>query len=164
MNEEILNTISETLDEAVDIFLSSNDISKEELSNFKKYVAKNTISALSQFQAREKLELLFNYEKNYLMLIKEFKEEIKFASAMQEDLRKERSKFFAEILDDVYSTLNKAQIKPEITDQWVHELVSSYTKSLDVSSDLLNDGTLSSYGKLVSESVSEKELIKNNNE
>ena len=48
---------------------------------------------------KEKLEVLYNYEKNYLMLVKEFKEEMRLASAIQEDLRKETAKFFAETLN-----------------------------------------------------------------
>ncbi len=41
---------------------------------------------------KNKLEVLYSFEKNYLELIKSYKEEIKFASTLQEDLRKERSK------------------------------------------------------------------------
>ena len=48
-----------------------------------------------------KLELLYEYEKHYLELIKGYKEEIKFASALQEDLRRERSQFFTQTLKEV---------------------------------------------------------------
>lgn len=47
--------------------------------------------------ARYKLELLYEYEKQYLGLMKDYKEEIKFATALQEDLRRERSQFFTQM-------------------------------------------------------------------
>ena len=97
---------------------------------------------------KEKLDVLYNYEKNYLMLVKEFKEEIKFASAIQEDLRKERAKFFAETLKEVSDTLKKSEVSSEVASKWIEELVNSYTKSLDLSSGLIEEHTLETIGKL----------------
>ncbi|EQB5732473.1 nickel transporter, partial [Enterobacter hormaechei] len=57
---------------------------------------------------KNKLEVLYSFEKNYLELIKSYKEEIKFASTLQEDLRKERSKFFSETLKEVSLTLSES--------------------------------------------------------
>ena len=66
-------------------------------------------NAVSLATLQEKLKVLYEYEKNYLELIKEYKEEIKFAAALQEDLRKERTKFFSEALKEVSQTLKEAQ-------------------------------------------------------
>jgi hypothetical protein len=97
---------------------------------------------------KTKLEILYNYEKNYLELVKEFKEEIKFASSIQEDLRKERSKFFAETLKEVSETLKNSQVDSQVASRWVEELVDSYTKSLNLSSGLVEEHTLETIGKL----------------
>ena len=113
---------------------------------------------------KEKLEVLYNYEKNYLMLVKEFKEEIKFASSIQEDLRKERAKFFAETLKEVSNTLKEASVSNEVASKWVEELVNSYTKSLDLSSGLIEEHTLETIGKLRKDaklSVKQSELKEN---
>ena len=97
----------------------------------------------------------YTYEKNYLELVKEYKEEIKFASTMQEDLRKERAKFFAETLKEVSETLKNSQVDNDVASRWVKELVNSYTKSLDLSSGLIEEDTLDMIGKIRKESKKE---------
>jgi hypothetical protein len=87
-------------------------------------------------ETKAKLELFYQYEKHYLDLIKEYKEEIKFAASLQEDLRRERSQFFTQTLKDVIQTMKTAEVDKTVSAQWVEDLVASYTKSLDLSSDL----------------------------
>ncbi len=87
-------------------------------------------------ETKNKLELLYQYEKHYLGLIKEYKEEIKFANTLQEDLRRERTQFFTQTLKDVIQTMKTAEVDNTVSAQWIHELVASYTKSIDLSGDL----------------------------
>jgi hypothetical protein len=87
-------------------------------------------------ETKFKLNLLYQYEKHYLELIKEYKEEIKFASSLQEDLRRERSQFFTQTLREIVQTLQIQEIDKKVTSQWIEDLVASYTKSIDLSSDL----------------------------
>ena len=87
-------------------------------------------------ETKSKLELLYQYEKHYLGLIKEYKEEIKFANTLQEDLRRERSQFFTQTLKDVIQTMKTAEVDKTVSAQWIQELVANYTKSIDLSSDL----------------------------
>lgn len=87
-------------------------------------------------ETKSKLQLLYDYEKHYLELIKSYKEEIKFANALQEDLRRERSQFFTQTLKEVILTMKSAEIAKEVADKWIQDLVESYTKSLDLSGDL----------------------------
>lgn len=100
---------------------------------------------------KTKLEVLYNFEKNYLDLVKEYKEEIKFASTLQEDLRKERAKFFSETLKEVSATLSESQVDGEVASKWLKELVDSYTKSLNLSGSLIEEHTLDTIGKIRSE-------------
>jgi len=95
-----------------------------------------------------KLQILFEYEKHYLDLIKEYKEEIKFANTIQEDLRRERAQFFTQSLKEVAQTLKDAAVEKSVADQWTMELVNSYTKSLDLSSDLAKTSVVDLIGKL----------------
>ncbi|WP_318440531.1 nickel transporter [Photobacterium leiognathi] len=108
---------------------------------------------------KTKLEVLYNFEKNYLELVKEYKEEIKFASTLQEDLRKERSKFFSETLKEVSQTLSESQVDGDVASNWLKELVDSYTKSLDLSSSLIEEHTLDTIGKIRSEAKLNKPTV-----
>jgi hypothetical protein len=87
-------------------------------------------------ETEAKLELLYQYERHYLELIKEYKEEIKFANTLQEDLRRERSQFFTQTLKEIVQTMKSAEVEKNVAAQWLEDLVSSYSKSIDLSSDL----------------------------
>ncbi|MEZ9399652.1 nickel transporter [Vibrio splendidus] len=111
---------------------------------------------------KQKLSVLYDFEKNYLELVKEYKEEIKFASTLQEDLRKERSKFFSETLKEVSGTLSESQVDGEVASKWLKELVDSYTKSLDLSSGLIEENTLDMIGKIRKEAKQHKPNLNEN--
>lgn len=110
------------------------------LLNFEEHTASSRL--------KERLQTLFEYEKNYLSLIKEYKEEIKFVGSLQEDLRKERAKFFSETLKEVSGALRDTQVANEVASLWIKELVNSYTKSLDVSSGLIEEHTFDTIGEI----------------
>ncbi|MFS6803892.1 nickel transporter [Edwardsiella tarda] len=112
---------------------------------------------------KNKLEVLYNFERNYLELIKSYKEEIKFASALQEDLRKERSKFFSETLKEVSETLSTSQVDNSVSSKWLKELVDSYTKSLDLSSSLIEEHTIDTIGKIRTEAKLNKPNLSTDN-
>lgn len=67
---------------------------------------------------------------------------------MQEDLRKERAKFFAETLKEVSNTLQETKLDAKVTSSWIVDLVKSYTKSLDLSSDMAKEETLDIIGNI----------------
>ena len=157
--------------------LNMNDLMKEisELfsdvemdSNVKRALIKSISlkveNAVSLATLQEKLKVLYEYEKNYLELIKEYKEEIKFAAALQEDLRKERTKFFSEALKEVSQTLKEAQVDSKVASVWIKELVDSYTKSLDLSSGLIEEHTLDMIGEIRQEAKKEAQAIKAKND
>ncbi len=101
---------------------------------------------------RERLDILYEQEKKHLDLLKEYKEEIKFAHTMQEDLRRERSGFFAQTLKEVSATLQDAPVDKSVAADWVRELVRSYTASLDVSGDVIRTTALHRLGDLSEQS------------
>ena len=121
-------------------------------------------SASDLSRLEEKLRILYEYEKKYLDLLKEYKEEIKFAAALQEDLRKERTKFFAESLKEVFKTLKDAQVESQVASMWIKELVDSYTRSLDLSSGLIEEHTLDMIAEIREEAKKEAQSLKLNNE
>ena len=109
-------------------------------------------------ETKSKLELLYQYEKHYLGLIKEYKEEIKFANTLQEDLRRERTQFFTQTLKDVIQTMNVAQVDNAVSAQWIQELVGSYTKSIDLSGDLAKTHVIEILSILTGESKREASI------
>lgn len=117
-------------------------------------------NAVSLTTLQEKLQVLYDYEKNYLELLKSYKEEIKFAANIQEDLRKERTKFFSEALKEVSETLKESQVDSKVASIWVKELVASYTKSLDLSSGLIEEHTLDMIGEIRQEAKKEVMSLK----
>tara|TARA_R100000789_G_scaffold95873_1_gene96785 strand:- start:588 stop:1130 length:543 start_codon:yes stop_codon:yes gene_type:complete len=115
-------------------------------------------SVSKTIQTEEELKILFSYQQNYLNLIREFKEEIKFLNTTQEDLRKERSKFFSNTLEEVNESLKKSSIDEKLTQQWTQQLVDSYTDSLDTSSELVRTKVM----ETVEEMKNKSEELQNN--
>jgi len=108
------------------------------------------------------LTILYEYEEHYLNLIKNYKEEIKFANSIQEELRKERSKFFSDSLKEVSKTLTETKVDEIVASKWIEELVNSYTQSLDLSNDLVKVNIMDTIGKLRNETS--KTIKDQNNE
>ena len=134
--------------------------------NIKEVIKKTILLSFDQHTAtsrlKERLGILFEYEKNYLGLIKEFKEEIKFVGSLQEDLRKERAKFFSDTLREVTQALKEAQVSSDVASQWIQELVNSYTKSLDVSTGLIEERTFDTIGAIRKHAKEEASLATKN--
>ncbi|MFE8729188.1 nickel transporter [Aeromonas hydrophila] len=139
--------------------ISNSGVDKDLSQELVQKLTKELQEAVTLNSLKAKLSVLFEYEKNYLQLVKEFKEEIKFASGIQEDLRKERAKFFSETLKEVSSTLTESQVDDDVASQWLKELVNSYTKSLDLSGGLIEEHTSDMIGKIRDKAKEQKNNI-----
>ncbi|UOO13159.1 MULTISPECIES: hypothetical protein [unclassified Synechocystis] len=134
-------------------------IEKIELdSNKKQILLKEIYNLITEIENDNRLSILYEYEKHYLELLQQHKDEIKFANSIQEDLRRERSQFFTYGLREVCETLKNSGVDADIASAWIQELVKSYTKSLDVSSELAANQVIDTIGILKSEA--KKELKK----
>jgi hypothetical protein len=102
-----------------------------------------------------KLKILYEYEKHYLELVKEYKEEIKFINTNQEDLRRERAEFFTQDLKLVSQSLSEAQVDKNVSSKWIENLVESYTNSLDASNDLIKINVVEKLNELKKECKNE---------
>jgi hypothetical protein len=145
-------TNERTIKDIVEKYLATASANEQFTDDAKKsltqFIASEVSVGLSNTLLKERLDILYDHEKKYLDLTKDYKEEIKFAASLQEDIRKERAKFFAEVLREVHKTLEEAKLDKKATDLWITELVVSYTKSLDISSDLAKDHLLDMLGSL----------------
>ncbi|WP_428565688.1 MAG: hypothetical protein ACP59X_05000 [Solidesulfovibrio sp. DCME] len=129
-------------------FLSEQNIPADVSSKFLTAFSGELENFIDFESLNKKLDLFYTFEKNYLMLIKEHKEEIKFVHSVQEDLRRERSNFFTQILKDASESLKKAEIDSKIASSWLQELVSCYTKSLNLSNEIVSTHSVDIIGEL----------------
>jgi len=130
------------------------NIDKNSKSLFENQLIKEIDNFVIEADAKKRkmdLAILYEYEEHYLNLIKNYKEEIKFANTIQEELRKERAKFFSESLKDVSRTLTETKVDDKVASKWIEELVNSYTHSLDLSNDLVKVNIMDTIGKLRNE-------------
>ncbi len=102
-------------------------------------IIKQILDEVYNERLKTQLNTYYEYEKHYLDILKEYKEEIKFASTLQEDLRKERANFFSEKLKEVSATLKDTGVDEKVRGEWIKELVKSYTGSLDISDKLVEE-------------------------
>jgi len=99
----------------------------------------------------KKLEVLYKHQKQYLDILKDYKEEIKFASSLQAEIRKEQATFFSSTLKEVCTSLKETQIEPKCQVQWIFDLVQSYTSSLQLSSKLASEHVITLLGDIQKE-------------
>lgn len=118
---------------------------------YSEYVSKIIVEKVENTARDKKLEILYNHEKHFLDILKEYKEEIKFASSLQADIRKEESAFFASTLKEVCTSLKETQVDPKYQAQWIFDLVSSYTSSLKLSSKLAEEHVINLIGDIQKE-------------
>lgn len=121
------------------LFPEENSENLKKLQDLVTLISGEVITATSNSLLCQKMEILYQYEKHYLDILKEYKEEIKFAASLQEDIRKERARFFAETLKEVSATLKTTDVDKTVINEWIKDLVQSYTKSLDASSLLATE-------------------------
>lgn len=153
LKNEIKELIKTEFDRSVKSVCSEEESKKiPNLSEgFSEYVSKNVIERISNPLRQVKLSILYEHEKNLLNTLKEYKEEIKFATSLQAEIRKEAATFFSSTLKEVCSSLKETQVDPKCQAQWILDLVRSYTSSLNLSSKLAEEHVISLVGDIEEE-------------
>lgn len=134
-------------------------------TDVKKQIKKGFERILDEYlteKIKNRLHVIYEYEKHYLELIKEYKEEIKFTNSIQEDLRRERSQFFSQSLKEVTESLKGAQVDSKVASIWIEELVKSYTKSLDMSDTISSIQVMDTLSRLREDSKVEINSLHSN--
>ena len=62
-------------------------------------------------------------------------------------------------MQDVSAALKDSQVSNEVANQWIQELVNSYTKSLDVSSGLIEEHTFDAIGEIRRQAKSQLKTV-----
>ncbi len=125
-----------------DVENNTGSVGQAYIAHIAEQTTEKVVDLVTNPLLRERLEILYEFQKHNLDILKDYKEEIKFAATLQEDIRKERAKFFAETLKDVSGTLKETGVDEDVKSRWIQELVSSYTQSLDMSGRLIKDNTI----------------------
>lgn len=120
---------------------------------YSEYAANFVVEKVENPMRDKKLTILYNHEKHFLDILKDYKEEIKFASSLQAEIRKEESAFFSSTLKEVCNSLKETQVDPKFQAQWIFDLVSSYTSSLRLSSKLAEEHVINLIGEIQKEAA-----------
>lgn len=76
-----------------------------------------------------------------LELVEKYKDTLMFLESVQEKIRKEREQFYNEKIKLVTVNLKETGLDSIITTKWIEDLVSNYSKSLDISNEIFADAT-----------------------
>lgn len=86
------------------------------------------------------IQVLYDYEKHYMELVKKYASEIKMVADMLCDLRKEQEIFYKETLPEIIEKLNQdAGIDEEMRNVWLKRLTTNMDRSFGLSETLIND-------------------------
>lgn len=141
--ETCMDEMKKLIEEAISAsFKNLKAGDEQDLEQIKKELQATLYNSVSLENLKQRLAVFHEFEKNYLELVRDFKEEIKFAANLQEEIRKERAKFFSDTLAEVSETLSSAQVEESTAQTWLRDLVDSYTKSLNLSENLVEEKAL----------------------
>lgn len=85
------------------------------------------------------IQVLFDYEKHYMDLVRKYSNEIKFIEDMLSDYRQEQIKFYAETLPKLKKINEDSGIDEEMKRTWLSRLTNNMDKSFQMSDTLINE-------------------------
>lgn len=86
------------------------------------------------------IQILFDYEKHYMDLVRKYSAEIKFIEDMLSDYRQEQIKFYTETLPELKKKLNDDPgVDEEMKRVWLCRLTANMDKSFQMSDTIIND-------------------------
>lgn len=86
------------------------------------------------------IHVLFEYEKHYMELVREYKSEIEFIEDMLKTFRAEQTKFYEETLPKISRSMTEDQsVDDEMKKIWLNRLSTNLDRSYLISEKLIND-------------------------
>lgn len=82
---------------------------------------------------------LFECQKAYAQLIREYKEEFEYIQCSLAELREEQRNFYEIELPKIIEVLNCDEVEKDAQRMWIDELQKSMSKSFQMSEKLMND-------------------------
>lgn len=87
------------------------------------------------------LQVLYDYEKHYMELIRQYKNEIVFIENMLKDYRQENIDFFNNQLAKISQKLDAEHINKDMKNAWLKRLEENMNRSFAISEKLITDYT-----------------------
>ena len=87
------------------------------------------------------LQVLYDYEKHYMELIRQYKNEIVFIENMLKDYRQENIDFFNNQLSKISQKLDAEHIDKDMKNAWLKRLEENMNRSFAISEKLITDYT-----------------------
>lgn len=87
------------------------------------------------------LQALYDYEKHYMELIRQHKNEIVFIENMLKDYRQENIDFFNNQLSKISQKLDAEHIDKDMKNAWLKRLEENMNRSFAISEKLITDYT-----------------------
>lgn len=86
------------------------------------------------------IQVLYDYEKHYMELIRKYSTEIKFIADMLSDFRKEQEQFYNETLPKIKEKLSQDSVgvDEEMKKVWLKRLTMNIDRSFGLSETLIN--------------------------
>lgn len=86
------------------------------------------------------IQVLYEYEKHYLEMVRKYSQEIKFIEDMLSDFRREQETFYSKTLPDIINKLNQdVGVDEEMKKVWLNRLSTNIERSFTLSETLIND-------------------------
>lgn len=86
------------------------------------------------------IQVLFDYEKHYMELVRKYSPEISMIVDMLRNFRKEQEQFYKETLPEIIAKLNEdVGIDEEMKRVWLKRLTTNMDRSFGLSETLIND-------------------------
>ena len=148
------------IEDKLNSIFTKYDLHGDKSELFRNEIISAVVKHLDSLNLQTNLDLLYDYEKNYLPLLKDYKNEIEFIIKHQENLRQEEVSFFENSLKEISQIMSDIDVEPNIRSKWLIELVENHKKSLGVSRDFLENNTVELIAKLKNEINRKIEKIK----
>ena len=86
------------------------------------------------------IQVLYDYEKHYMELVRKYSPEISMIADMLRDFRNEQKRFYEEELPEISAKLNQdVGIDDEMRKIWLNRLMTNMDSSFRLSETLIND-------------------------
>ena len=88
------------------------------------------------------IQILYDYEKHYMELVRKYSKEINMIAEMLSDFRDEQKEFYEEILPQVSEKLNQEEIiDNEMKKRWLTQFKANMDRSFSLTETLINNYT-----------------------
>lgn len=103
----------------------------------------NEFDDVSPKRKEPSIQILYDYEKHYMELVRKYNSEITMIANMLSDFRSEQKQFYKEILPQVIDKLNQDEgIDNKMKEIWLKQFTENMDRSFFLTETLINNYTI----------------------